>query len=604
MTTYFVGPGGNDANDGLSWANRFLTCNGAEDEPVALTDVVRVAPGVYRETLTVDVSGGNAYTTGTISLTNGSDQVAGSGTTFTGGNTNAGGYLHVRYYDQGADGVTDGSSAFSAGAGNFHANLIGCPIQINTKGAYTIAAVADADNLTLADPNGLGWPTAGDPLTYSIMSGEGHHEVESVDDGTTLTLVQPWQGKTHSGLTYVTFDAISFIADVTGENTDGIGGVVRITGSDNDQTATRENCIAADTKDYRVFHGFQCDTASSRNILLTDCTHFILEDMIIANATSYGMLAGKECITMRRCIGLLCKDGGLWFWRGSALDDAGCVMENCMVLGSARVTGLNANRLGGCTFRNCLAMGVKTGMRADALTTGQTLYVVNSNSLFADSGMSAATSGEMIEDYNNLFGHNAARVNVGVGANSVSYTPLLSLPILHAGADQLSGFRFPPPLFGELSEWSQLQIAAVDERNTDLLGIQRPATAAKNSWGPFQFTNAERETGTKQAGSVSIALHDAGVHQIWLPVANESTTITVYVYREANYAGTNPRMIIKQPGQSDDITTDAAAAGQWNQLSTTLTPAANPPYVIVELQSLNTAAAGNYDVFFDTLAVS
>ena len=63
-------------------------------------------------------------------------------------------------------------------------------------------------------------------------------------------------------------------------------------------------------------------------------------------------------------------------------------------------------------------------------------------------------------------------------------------------------------------------------------------------------------------------------------------------------------MVVKQPGQSDDVTTDAAAASQWNLLTTTLTPAADPPYVVVELQSLNTAAAGNYDVFFDDLVVS
>jgi hypothetical protein len=57
MTTYYVGPGGNDGNDGLSWANRFLTLNGAEDEPVAAGDTVYVGPGVYRETLILDVNG-------------------------------------------------------------------------------------------------------------------------------------------------------------------------------------------------------------------------------------------------------------------------------------------------------------------------------------------------------------------------------------------------------------------------------------------------------------------------------------------------------------------------------------------------------------------
>ena len=64
MTTYYVGSGGSDAADGLSWANRKLTLNGAEDVSVAAGDTVYVGPGVYRHTLTVDVSGsaGNIIT--------------------------------------------------------------------------------------------------------------------------------------------------------------------------------------------------------------------------------------------------------------------------------------------------------------------------------------------------------------------------------------------------------------------------------------------------------------------------------------------------------------------------------------------------------------
>ena len=57
MTTRYVGPGGNDANSGLTWALRKLTLNGVEDTPVVAGDEIVVGPGVYRETLTVDVSG-------------------------------------------------------------------------------------------------------------------------------------------------------------------------------------------------------------------------------------------------------------------------------------------------------------------------------------------------------------------------------------------------------------------------------------------------------------------------------------------------------------------------------------------------------------------
>src|SRR3990172_11070704 len=123
MTTRYVGIGGNDGNSGLTWALRKLTLNGAEDTPVADTDIVYVGPGVYRELLTVDVSG----TTG-----------------------------------------------------------------------------------------------------------------------------------------------ISYIGDVTGEHTDGVGGIVRITGSANDTTATRANCLTATSSAYRLFKGFLVDTSSS--FLITTAT--------------------------------------------------------------------------------------------------------------------------------------------------------------------------------------------------------------------------------------------------------------------------------------------------------------------------------------------
>jgi len=57
MTIRYVGPGGNNSNDGLSWANRKLTINGVEDTPVVAGDIIYIAPGVYRESPTIDVSG-------------------------------------------------------------------------------------------------------------------------------------------------------------------------------------------------------------------------------------------------------------------------------------------------------------------------------------------------------------------------------------------------------------------------------------------------------------------------------------------------------------------------------------------------------------------
>ena len=56
MATYYVGIGGNDSNDGLSWAQRKLTLGGAE-ALVAAGDIVYIGAGTYREKLICGVSG-------------------------------------------------------------------------------------------------------------------------------------------------------------------------------------------------------------------------------------------------------------------------------------------------------------------------------------------------------------------------------------------------------------------------------------------------------------------------------------------------------------------------------------------------------------------
>lgn len=162
MTVRYVGPGGNDASDGLSWANRKLTLNGVEDTPVQAGDTVWVGPGVYRETLTVDVSGG---------------------------------------------------------AGN----------------------------------------------------------------------------------------VISYIGDYDGSHTDGVGGVVRITGSDDDKTATRANCIATTGKNYRTFRGLLVDTVSAVAInLIGDSGNINIDQCYLAPVTSnsFGVYvegAAQAAVSVTNC---------------------------------------------------------------------------------------------------------------------------------------------------------------------------------------------------------------------------------------------------------------------------------------------------------------
>ena len=465
MTTFFVGPGGNDTNDGLTWANRFLTLNGAEDEPVVAADTVYVGPGVYRETLTIDVTG------------------------------------------------TDGN-------------------------------------------------------------------------------------------------IITYIGDVTGENTDDIGGIVRVTGSDNDQTQARTRCINASAMDYRTFRGFSFDMASTEGIFATNCDSWVIEGCFFQDRGSDGIEVDATSInwTIKRCIFTNCLNTSIFLDASSEIDSSGHVVTNCLFVSHARgVAHIDIDRFGDVIVRNCTCIsGGKNFLEiTGAPNAGHPCLVNNCIIQGCDlNGLEAISTADITENYNTFFNNATDVLNVTEGANSQTYPALFVPPLLHSGASQASGFKFPWRL-GELSEWSQVAaITGSNEQSIDLFGIVRPTVAAKNSWGAIQFRDTERETGTVDAGSVSIAIHDAGSHQIFVPVTNVSTTIAVQVQRESSYAGTNPRMVIKQPGQADDTTTDAAAASQWNELTTTLTPAADPPYVVIELQSLNTATSGSFDVFFDTLTVS
>lgn len=475
MAVYYVGAGGNDANNGLTWATRKLTLNGAEDVPVVAGDTIYVAPGVYREMLTCDVSGG-----------------------------------------------------------------------------------------------------AGSSITY--------------------------------------------IGDVSGENTDGVGGVVRVTGSDNDQAATRASCVTcAAQRNYRTFRGFMLDTTTSYVITggATAGTNWIIEDcnfQITGTAIIYGIyVAGANQLawTIRRCVFLglhQANSGCITYHHTGKLDNTGHLVENCIFISTINIPIIYSdNGIGGITIRNCLFRGGTYGFLClTALNVGQTVNVNNSifycHQIYAVRG---AVAGEVVEDYNTFFGNGLGdRLNVNIGANSVTYPPIFDLGILYSGASQISGFRFPPPLLGALSQWSQVRaIADTGAATEDILGLPRPVTAGKRSWGAVQYVDMARDTATVHAGTASKKFADAGRDQIYVPAVAVSTVFSVYVYREANYAGVNPQMILKQPGQADTVVTDAGAAGTWNQLTTTLTPAASPGYVVVELVSNNTAAAGNYATYFDDLTV-
>lgn len=467
MTTYYVGPGGNDSNDGLTWANRFLTLNGAEDEPVAANDTVYVGPGTYRELLTCDVSG-----------------------------------------------------------------------------------------------------SSGQPITY--------------------------------------------IGDVTGEHTDGVGGIVRITGSDDDQTSSRSYCIYASNKQYRTFRGFVVDLSTAYYHIYAGTTSngWVIEDCVIGigfdeiDGGIYFQCAESDLFIARRNIITVTGRGIYTYATSDITVNSSSIIENCLFYGQSDtqtnrnpVTDFNVDNF---TVKNCTFVSAGRGISTSSVDTGVGITVENCIFESCYYALYATASGEITEDYNALPLNNAVPLtNVTPGSNSNAYPALFNPSLL------LDQYKFSPTMF-DLANYSPLRaIAGSSESSDDLFGMDRPATSAKKSWGAGQYVPIVRETSTTYGSSTaSLELSDAGRVQFKVPVTATSTTIAVYAYHEANYAGTLPQMVIKQPGQSDRTTTDTGSASTWNELTDTFTPDSSTDFVMVELVSNNTATSGSYAVYFDAISVS
>lgn len=394
---------------------------------------------------------------------------------------------------------------------------------------------------------------------------------------------------------------ITYIADHTGANTDSVGGEVRVTGSDNDTTTTRTSCVRGSSKNYRTFRGFVFDLCNDELVNVSSSTNWIIEDCVFEGYGDYCLRVdgGSTGITVRRCD--FTGYAAVQFTHSSTVDNSGIVVDNCLFQ-ATREYGVRIDQVGGIAINSCTLVGSGGyGIRIyTALAGGQTVTVYNS--IICRGGGTAlrsATSGQLVEDYNSLFDNSSNRNNVSTGANSISYPALFERRML------LSGYRSPHAEYS-LSPYSPLAaITGTSQPSEDILGTARPATAAKISWGAFQLVPGQRETTTVyDTSTASIKFDDAGEQQFTVPVTAVSTTISVRAYRETNYAGTNPQMIIRQPGVSDRTTTDAGSATTWNELTDTFTPDAGTAYVIVVLKSSNTATSGSYAAFFDSLAVS
>lgn len=363
-TTRYVGIGGNDSNDGLSWANRKLTLNGVEDTPVQAGDTVYVGAGTYRSAsspmLTCDVDG-----------------------------------------------------------------------------------------------------SAGSPISY--------------------------------------------IGDYDGSHTDGVGGVVRLTGSAADEKSYLRGAIINGTnRNYRTFIGFQFDgmvntalyfNQTSSNIVIQKC-------IFLPNNGNSGVVYFVDApsdITITDCIFKIGYKGGtnhcIYLVSTNEVNDKTFTISNCILSGGAY--GVYSTRCGNVAVKNCVFD--RTGARTNAVNTSYPMTV--NNCLIIGTSLYAAVAGQLVEDYNNFDACDVARTNVATGAHSLAY------PINFDArwAQELLWFNGTMVTPFDLASYSALiDVAGTTPTTADLRGTTKQGT--ERELGALEYDSTldiEAGSGTG-GGAVSI----------------------------------------------------------------------------------------------------
>jgi hypothetical protein len=142
------------------------------------------------------------------------------------------------------------------------------------------------------------------------------------------------------------------------------------------------------------------------------------------------------------------------------------------------------------------------------------------------------------------------------------------------------------------------------QQTVDFLNNPRPAGAAStaNAVGALERgASGVKDSSVYHTAAPSFRLDGPGYDDRALAVDATATTVTVWVRQNASYTGTKPRLQVRD-GEECGVTaasvTGTAAVSTWEQLSLTFTPT-RAGIVTVRVLSSTTAAAGsvNYDDF-------
>ena len=369
--------------------------------------------------------------------------------------------------------------------------------------------------------------------------------------------------------------------------------------------------------------------SGSVNLTFTRCTFQLgLRNCIVILATALVDVASNW--TWDSCLFLNIGNGTLDITlptSTSADYDAEIVIRNCLMIGANSSggtiafasSGANAFKGGGVKVYNCTMLSggtacVSAGSANLATSAGNQSEVYNSLIICPSStGISANTSGQIVEDYNYIIAA-TPRTNVTAGGNSQATSTSLQYALLcHLGQERLYG-QYGRPFLSPMLRSPLLGFGndgSIGVQTEDAFGLPRPSGPARtwaNALKAIGYSErgdtAQKETSTVRTGSTAIKLLGPSVQDVEIPVAAASTTVSVYGRYDSAYgAGTKPRLRVlanAECGVTEATDTMAGSADTWEELSLNFTPTA-AGIVTVRFMS---DGDGDGAAFFDDFAVA
>lgn len=436
---------------------------------------------------------------------------------------------------------------------------------------------------------------------------------------------------------------ISYIADVTGANTDDPGLVIISAYANELSTAARTTCLDLDHKEFLTWQGFVftggttgvvVDFTAAGNIAyeevtFEDCVFIsghVASDQGVDLNLNTGATPTTAGLTFRRCI---FNGGGIVIHsdeNASAEVDCKMVIESSIFYGagstSNNLMGLwwdinttSTFHVGGVAITNCLYMGRPKAMQVDNPTPSSPTNVIdvrNCTFHYCGTGLSKATTddGFLTSDYNTFLGVLTPFLNVTAGGNDRSSN---TDPGLFGGFGDLPLYRFLG--WSPYRPWEPIRLqddayihGVIGDANTadapafDLYNEARPMYGIVDDRGAVEGrARPEQETTTVRTGSNAVRFEGAGWHDFLIPVLNQSTTVSIFGRFDSNYTGSKPILeVLNIDGVADQSDIMTGAANTWEEVTATFTPTADG-VCRVRVRSQDTSATG--EAFFDDLTV-